>query len=155
MYSECQLIQKRLKEYKQIRPSSLFEPKPICFKQTFTPRAKRNKQLNALSHLASFSLSLDSTKYFPLSFSLGGGGLCTEGLTIWIKFPHFSWRKSRPHILTVRNLVLLAKPMTSIHRCKSTLKATKNNSKGWFCLPSVFFHLLVYFRCKLYIFIYI
>ena len=149
MYSECQVIQKRLKEYKQTRPSSLFEPKPICFKQTFTPRAKRNKQLNALSHLASFFLPLDSTKYFPLSFSLGGA--LHRGPHNMDKIPTLFVEK----ISTVRNLVLLAKPMTSIHRCKSTLKATKNNIKGWFCLPSVFFHLLVYFRCKLYIFIYI
>ena len=123
MCNECQV---RLEEYKQTRPSSCFEPNPICFKQTFIPRAKRNKQLNALCQLASFFLSIQQNTSLCLVLS----GASAEGLTIWIKFPCFSWRRSLPHILTERNLVLLAKPMTSIHHFKSTLKGTKNNSKG-------------------------
>ena len=60
-----------------------FEPNPICFKKTFAPRAKRNKQLNALSYLTSFSLHSPGILPFIL-FS----GTFAEGLTYKIKLSY-------------------------------------------------------------------
>ena len=45
-----------------------FEPNPICFKQTFTPGAQWNKQLNALSYLMSFSPSIHQASTPSSSF---------------------------------------------------------------------------------------